>query len=33
MKAADLPLSYNMCEILEHNLKARAKKWIAWEEI
>ena len=26
MKAADLPLSYNMCEILEHNLKARADK-------
>ncbi|MDG2205426.1 MAG: benzoate-CoA ligase family protein [Alphaproteobacteria bacterium] len=26
MKAADLPLYYNMCEILEHNLKARADK-------
>jgi len=26
MKAADLPLQYNMCEILEHNLETRAKK-------
>ena len=26
MKAADLPLHYNMCEILEHNLKTRADK-------
>ncbi|MEM7256357.1 MAG: benzoate-CoA ligase family protein [Pseudomonadota bacterium] len=26
MKAADLPLHYNMCEILEHNLPARADK-------
>ena len=26
MKAADLPLHYNMCEILEHNLEARADK-------
>ena len=26
MKAADLPLRYNMCEILEHNLETRADK-------
>ena len=26
MKAADLPLHYNMCEILEHNLETRAEK-------
>jgi len=26
MKAADLPLHYNMCEILEHNLETRADK-------
>ena len=26
MKAADLPLYYNMCEILEHNLTSRADK-------
>ncbi len=26
MKAADLPLYYNMCEILEHNLETRADK-------
>ncbi|MEM7269866.1 MAG: benzoate-CoA ligase family protein [Pseudomonadota bacterium] len=26
MKAADLPLQYNMCAILEHNLAARADK-------
>lgn len=26
MKAADLPLHYNMCEILEHNLARRADK-------
>ena len=26
MKAADLPLYYNMCEILEHNLETRAEK-------
>ena len=26
MKAADLPLYYNMCEILEHNLETRANK-------
>ena len=26
MKAADLPLHYNMCEILEHNLATRADK-------
>ena len=26
MKAADLPIDYNMCEILEHNLKHRADK-------
>ncbi len=26
MKAADLPLYYNMCEILEHNLDTRADK-------
>lgn len=26
MKAADLPLHYNMCEILEHNLPARSDK-------
>ena len=26
MKAADLPLHYNMCEILEHNLEVRAGK-------
>lgn len=26
MKAADLPLQYNMCEILEHNLETRAEK-------
>ena len=26
MKASDLPIDYNMCEILEHNLKHRADK-------
>jgi len=26
MKASDLPLYYNMCDILEHNLEARADK-------
>ena len=26
MKAADIPAQYNMCEILEHNLKSRADK-------
>ena len=26
MKASDLPLHYNMCEILEHNLETRADK-------
>ena len=26
MKAADLPLHYNMCQILEHNLETRAEK-------
>jgi len=26
MKASDLPLYYNMCDILEHNLKTRADK-------
>lgn len=26
MKSADLPLQYNMCEILEHNLQTRADK-------
>jgi len=26
MKAADLPLHYNMCDILEHNLETRADK-------
>ena len=26
MKAADLPLYYNMCEILENNLETRADK-------
>lgn len=26
MKAADLPLYYNMCEILEHNLESRSDK-------
>ena len=26
MKAADLPIDYNMCEILEHNLEQRSKK-------
>jgi len=26
MKTADLPLHYNMCEILEHNLETRAEK-------
>ena len=26
MKAADLPLHYDLCEILEHNLETRADK-------
>ena len=26
MKATDLPIDYNMCEILEHNLEQRSEK-------
>ena len=32
MKAADLPTDYNMCEILEHNLKNRSDKTALWSE-
>ena len=32
MKAADLPTDYNMCEILEHNLRNRANKTALWSD-
>ena len=32
MKAADLPTDYNMCEILEHNLKNRSDKTALWSQ-
>ena len=32
MKAADLPTDYNMCEILEHNLKNRSDKTALYSE-
>ena len=32
MKAEDLPTDYNMCEILEHNLKNRSDKTALWSE-
>ncbi len=32
MKATDLPIDYNMCEILEHNLKNRSDKTALWSD-
>ena len=32
MRATDLPTDYNMCEILEHNLKNRSGKTALWSE-